>query len=88
MTESTEVLDFMTPGEVADTLRVTRRLVDMWRQQGRGPNFFRFEGTIRYLRSDVEEYIGWCARQPGKTGPVRVVDDAAMAPYVHEKVAR
>lgn len=49
--------EYLTPTEVADLLRVNRRLLDAWRHEGRGPSYVRVEGNIRYPRVDFEAYI-------------------------------
>ncbi len=52
--------DYLTEAEAADHLKLSRRTLQRWRQDGLGLPFRRFGGLIRYSLSDLE---GWAARQ-------------------------
>jgi hypothetical protein len=60
------LLEFLTPAELADVLRITDRALEMWRRQGRGPQFIRLGPTrIIYRRSAVEAWL--LSKQEPKT---------------------
>lgn len=45
---------FLTPQEVADTLKIQKQTLSVWRCRGRGPNFISIDGgRILYQESDV-----------------------------------
>jgi predicted DNA-binding transcriptional regulator AlpA len=44
---------FITENQVAELLQVSRRSVQRWRGEGRGPRFRRHGSTIRYSLADV-----------------------------------
>lgn len=49
----------LTPGELADELKVSRRTLDQWRWVGIGPAYVRLHGSgrIRYERDVVQAWI-------------------------------
>jgi predicted DNA-binding transcriptional regulator AlpA len=44
---------FLCENQVAELLQVSRRSVQRWRGEGRGPRFRRHGSTIRYTLTDV-----------------------------------
>jgi len=57
--------EFLTDSELATRLKVETGTLRNWRWLRRGPTFHRFEGTIRYLVTDVVEYEK-ASRQTGE----------------------
>lgn len=55
--------DLMTPEEVADVLRISRRALDKWRQEKppRGPRWIKLgtacTSSIRYPRAAITEFL-------------------------------
>lgn len=47
----------MTEGEAAEVLALSVATLRAWRQRKQGPRFVRFGRAVRYLPSDIEEYI-------------------------------
>lgn len=47
----------LTPKELGAWLRVSEQALSQLRYRHEGPTFIRFGRSIRYLRSDVEEYV-------------------------------
>lgn len=48
----------MTPVELAKVLGVTRRTIDKWRREGRGPKLVLLgRRVVRYQESDVQEWL-------------------------------
>ncbi len=51
--------ELVTPAELAERARVSRSTVERWRYEGRGPEPVRLgKRTVRYLRSDVDRFLG------------------------------
>ena len=50
-------LNFLSEKETAALLKLTPETLRVWRSQGKGPPWFKFEGSIRYDRTDLENYI-------------------------------
>lgn len=51
---------YFTENEAADLLRLSRRTLQRWRQEGLGLPFRRFGGLVRYARTDID---AWAAKQ-------------------------
>lgn len=51
---------YLTEYEAAELLRLSRRTLQRWRQEGLGLPFRRFGGLVRYARSDID---AWAAKQ-------------------------
>jgi excisionase family DNA binding protein len=49
--------EFLSPEELADLLKVSRRTVYYWRARGTGPPTHKVGGALRYRRSDVEAWL-------------------------------
>ena len=47
----------MTPGDVAEYLKVTVRTLDAWRYRRTGPAFVHMGRHVRYRQSAVEAFI-------------------------------
>jgi len=58
----------MTPAEVADLLKVSRRLLTLWRQQARGPKYYLMGRLVRYRLGDV---VAWQQEALSPVHPVR-----------------
>ncbi|MFF0706586.1 helix-turn-helix transcriptional regulator [Gordonia sputi] len=54
----------MTEAEAAAYLRTPRTTLAHWRLEGRGPNFYRLGRSIRYRRSQLDDYLAACAVKP------------------------
>jgi len=51
---------YLTESETARLLKLSRRTLQRWRQEGLGLRFRRFGGLVRYARADIE---AWAAQQ-------------------------
>jgi DNA-binding transcriptional MerR regulator len=49
--------DLLVIGEVAERLRLTSQSLRVLRHRGRGPKGFIVAGSLRYFRSDVDQWI-------------------------------
>jgi|WetSurMetagenome_2_1015567.scaffolds.fasta_scaffold1245235_1 predicted site-specific integrase-resolvase len=49
--------ELLTTKEVAEILHLTRVTLSTWRQEGRGPKYLKLEGSIRYRKEDIEDYL-------------------------------
>jgi predicted DNA-binding transcriptional regulator AlpA len=47
----------MTEQEVAQRLSLSAATLRAWRLRGRGPRYVRFGRAVRYLASDVEQFV-------------------------------
>ncbi|WP_353962555.1 helix-turn-helix domain-containing protein [Streptomyces sp. NBC_00006] len=47
----------MTPAETAEYLRVSSFTLRNWRYQGEGPPFVKLGKCVRYLASDVRDWV-------------------------------
>ena len=57
--------ELLTEAEVAGILKMTIHTLRNWRVRSHGPPFIRISGrSIRYRRSDVEEWIEEQASRP------------------------
>lgn len=55
----------LTPREVAARLGVTRRCLQNWRAQGRGPAYLRLTAcNIRYRADAIEAWLAELSNQP------------------------
>ena len=59
-TASQSAETYFTEHEAAELLRLSRRTLQRWRQEGLGLPFRRFGGLVRYARSDID---AWAAKQ-------------------------
>lgn len=53
----------LTEEEAAEVLGLSRRTLQMWRYEGKGPVYLKLGGAIRYNRRDLEEYQRDARRQ-------------------------
>lgn len=56
-TRAPEGLDILTPQEAADMLSTTPAALANLRYNGGGPCFFKLGRSVRYRRSQIEEFI-------------------------------
>lgn len=49
---------FLKEKDAATYLSVAPTTLAGWRATGKGPNFRKFEGAIRYSKADLETYAG------------------------------
>ena len=47
----------LTEREVADRLGLAVATLRAWRHRGKGPRFLRLGRSVRYLRSDVDDFV-------------------------------
>jgi excisionase family DNA binding protein len=47
----------LTEREVADMLGLSVATLRAWRHRGKGPRFLRLGRSVRYLRSDVADFV-------------------------------
>ncbi len=57
----------LTEAELADELRVSRRTLQRWRTEGRGPRWIRVGKGPRYRWGDVQAWLEAHAGQGGGT---------------------
>ncbi|MCL5734819.1 MAG: helix-turn-helix domain-containing protein [Actinobacteria bacterium] len=50
-------MDLLDESEAAEYLHVSAKSLSQWRYQGRGPCFCKIEGCVRYVKSDLDEWI-------------------------------
>lgn len=55
--------ELLTITETAEILRIPVNTLRYWRQLGSGPHSFKVGRHVRYLRSDVLDYIAKRARR-------------------------
>lgn len=68
MSKSERTSDYLTSSQVEAEFGFPQGTLRRWRFAGNGPPFFKLEGSIRYLRGDVADWIA-----------ARRVDPAARA---------
>lgn len=49
--------EYLTTGEVAETLRTSPETVRYWRHVSKGPKSFKVGRRVLYAREDVERFI-------------------------------
>ena len=67
---------FITEKEVATHLRVSRKTVQQWRYDNRGPRYHRFGLSVRYRYSDLDE---WAREHRCETRESGTVDATAVS---------
>lgn len=55
-TESADLPERITQGELAEYWRVSTRTLERWRAHGAGPAWMKLEGRVLYRRDDVAAY--------------------------------
>ena len=65
---------FITEKDVASHLGVSRKTVQAWRYNDRGPRYHRFGLSVRYRYSDLNE---WAKENRCETAESRVADAPA-----------
>lgn len=50
-------LALMTEAEVSQLLCVSKAALRRWRREGRGPRFGKLERCVRYLVSDLRQFV-------------------------------
>ena len=68
--------------EAADQLGLSVATLRAWRHRGTGPQFVRFGRAVRYLPSDLDQFIDGCRVDTHSTSSATVVADeeAGRAP--------
>lgn len=56
---------WLSTGELAELLGVTKRTVENWRSNGKGPAYVKL-GNVRYGIEDVQAWLASNKVQPGK----------------------
>jgi hypothetical protein len=56
----------LTTADLADELQIPEGTLRQWRHAGRGPQAVRLEGTVRYERETVDQ---WLRAQGANTAP-------------------
>ncbi len=54
---------FMTEDETSSFLKMSKRTLQAWRVQGRGPKFIKVGRSIRYRLGDLERFMAENVRQ-------------------------
>jgi excisionase family DNA binding protein len=72
MSDTTRAL---TEREVAELLRLSVATLRAWRHKGKGPRFLRLGRSVRYLPSDVSDFVRASAVD---TVPVSSSDDDSV----------
>jgi excisionase family DNA binding protein len=67
-TISTRVAGPLTEMEAADRLGLKVATLRAWRHQGRGPAFVRLGRAIRYLGTDIDEFLAANRHSPSNGG--------------------
>jgi excisionase family DNA binding protein len=61
---------YLTEGQVAEMLRISRRTLQAWRLRGGGPPYVRVgPRMVRYRAGDVLHWLETCARSGGQLCP-------------------
>ncbi len=47
-----------TTQEICGLLRISRRTLSAWRHNGRGPRAMRIGGQLRFIKEDLDEWLG------------------------------
>ncbi len=47
---------FYTSGELADRWSMSKRTLEGWRDKGKGPNYHKIGGSVRYHIDDIERF--------------------------------
>jgi predicted DNA-binding transcriptional regulator AlpA len=56
--------EFLTEAQLEELGIASRRTLQGWRLFGKSPKLYRFGGSVRYRRSDVEAWVESCAVSP------------------------
>ncbi len=59
--QESKAADLLTAAEAAAYIRMSKSWLDQGRVQGKGPDFHRVGGAIRYRRSDLDAFL-WANR--------------------------
>lgn len=59
----------LTEVEVSELTSIPRGTLSRWRCAGRGPNFVKLEGSVRYYLSDIVAYVDERKRLPVRASP-------------------
>lgn len=61
--------NLLTPKEAAVYLKVSEKTLEGWRRAEVGPKFYRMGSrTVRYFRSDIDDYLRAAAPKRTKLG--------------------
>lgn len=53
----TALAPMLTAKELADELKLSTNTLAQWRSRGAGPRYFHMHGSVRYFKTDVEQWI-------------------------------
>lgn len=53
----------MNTNQAAQYLNVTAQRLRQWRYEGKGPNFVKMSGLVRYHQDDLDNYIALSRRK-------------------------
>jgi excisionase family DNA binding protein len=65
---------WLTPGDVARMLGVTKNTVNNWRRKGKGPAYTLLGEMYRYRIEDVESWVNRNTKDPSDDGMVIFFD--------------
>ena len=54
--------------EAAKSLNISLTTVQRWRREGKGPAYRKLNKTVRYRRSDIEDFVASARRTSTKGG--------------------
>jgi excisionase family DNA binding protein len=60
----------LTPAQVAKRVHRSKRTLERWRKEGRGPRFLKFGNRILYSEADVDEWLSKRAMTPAMSAKV------------------
>ncbi len=63
-----EELEFLTPVELAQLIKLPTQTLANWRSQGSGPPYTKVGNSVRYVVSDVKAWSTAERRDPSKRG--------------------
>lgn len=55
--DSGEVLELLSPEELAASIKMSKKTLAKWRCNGRGPRYVRLGHAVRYRPQDVTEWL-------------------------------
>jgi predicted site-specific integrase-resolvase len=50
----------LTTEQASEILTIAVKTLERWRCQGKGPTYLKVEGAVRYLQTDLFDYIDAC----------------------------
>jgi hypothetical protein len=70
---------FLSQKQLAQRWALSHRTLERWRQNGKGPEYFKFEGKVAYRLSDILTYEAGHMHRPSSSASGALAEEVGIA---------